>query len=587
MSKNFNFAAPSFVPFEPKPGGAKKPVAGKSKGGPAKKPKAMNTPQRNNHRNRQRPQPEDSQTNSEKRDIEEELASLAPRKGKVNISHLLEFSPPSGHSGAAQNAARHSQGHSHSHPRRKTATREFDKDAYANANFSFVVKPGEYDPDHVDMSRVIRVLVPQASDCLICLCEPTAPRMLGCGHVMCLPCLKRFNTQAKECPLCLETVSNSQVKPVLFGGASNERNLKAGDTREWTLLGRDIRDVYAAPAFSEAHQSTVPSVDSPYASYSRLQIGSTQWALDVYQRELEAIFDMRKQDEFLFGDDGRFADQAVEDIMQQMELEEHRDDSPSSEVSDSHDSLPFDLELESPPAAGGLSAPPKDFFFYSIQPNYFLAPLDIKVLKHVFGHYSMFPPSIKPRVEFVEHASVTIDLRKRSKYLSNLPIGAEIGFVECDWRHVLPKDKLAPFAEELKQRFRRHKNQERRDDRNKRMAEEREHVEFDTYVEQRGFSSPPLGASAPFGSSPLSSLDPVLGEARTSAGETPSPAPSNSSKKTVWGKAVNWTADPVAPHDSEENGWGDIAKALEEAETESGTRKKGKKKLVLLSRNAF
>lgn len=572
MSKNFNFAAPSFVPTEPKPVGK---TASKSKGGPPKKPKAINTPQRNNHRNRQRPVLDDKKDDA-KRDIEEELASLAPRKGKVNISHLLEFSPPS----ASRQASNNSANHSSPHPRRKAAVKEFDKDAYANANFSFVVKPGEFsNPDHVDMSRVVRVLVPQASDCLICLCEPTAPRMLGCGHVMCLACLKRFNTQSKECPLCLETVNNSQVKPVIFGGAEDARPvLKTGDTREFTLLGRDLHDVFAAPVTAtNVTQGTIPSVESPYASYSRLRIGTAHWAREMYQRELEAIFDMRKQDEFMFGDDGFFADQAVEDIMEKMELE--TGDEPADL------SLPFDLELESPPTVGGLSSNPKEFYFYAIRPNYFLAALDIKVLKHVFGHYSMFPPSIKPRIEHVEHTSVTIDLRKRSKYLANLPVGAEIGFVECDWRQVLPKDKLAPFADELRQRFRRHKNQERRDDRNKRMAEQREHVEFDTYIEQRGFSSPPLGASAPFGSSPISSLDPVLGQATpTSAGDTPSPS---GNKKTVWGKAVNWTSDPVAPHDSEENGWGDIAKALEAAEAESGTRKKGKKKLVLVSRNAF
>lgn len=585
MSKNFNFAAPSFVPTEPKPSANKKPAASKSKGGPPKKPKAINTPQRNNHRNRQRPVPEDNNKDADaKRDLEEELASLAPRKGKVNISHLLEFSPPSASRQASNNhsAAGH---HSHSpHPRRKTAVKEFDKDAYANANFSFVVKPGEFsNPDHVDMSRVVRVLVPQTSDCLICLCEPTAPRMLGCGHIMCLACLKRFNTQSKECPLCLENVNNAHVKPVIFGGVDDERpTLKTGDTREWTLLGRDLHDVFAAPVTANVPQSSIPSVESPYASFSRLRIGTAHWAREMYQRELEAIFEMRKQDEFMFGDDGRFADQAVEDIMEKMELESGADEDAPADLS-----LPFDLELESPPTVGGLSSPPKEFYFYAIRPNYFLAPLDIKVLKHVFGHYSMFPPSIKPRIEHVEHTSVTIDLRKRSKYLANLPVGAEIGFVECDWRQVLPKDKLAPFAEELRQRFRRHKNQERRDDRNKRLAEERDHVEFDTYIEQRGFSSPPLGASAPFGSSPISSLDPVLGEsAPTSSGETPSPSGS-AQKKTVWGKAVNWTSDPVAPHDSEENGWGDIAKALEAAEAESGTRKKGKKKLVLVSRNAF
>ncbi|KAG5367157.1 putative RING finger protein [Yarrowia sp. B02] len=559
MSKNFNFAAPSFVPSEPKPA-QKTPKASKTRSGPPKKPKAINTPQRNNHRNRQRPE--------DKKDLEEELAALSPRKGKVNISHLLEFSPPTASRQAVQ-----SSNHSHSpHPRRKTPVKEFDKDAYTNANFSFVVKPGEFgNPDHVDMSRVVRVLVPQASDCLICLCEPTAPRMLGCGHIMCLACLKRFNTQSKECPLCLETVNNSHVKPVIFGSKEDAQPvLKTGETHEWTLLGRDLHDVFAAPANSSGVvQSSIPSVESPYASYSRLRLGTAHWAREMYQRELEAIFDMRKQDEFMFGDDGHFADQAVEDIMEKMELEEDPSD------------LPFDLELESPPSVGGLSAP-KEFYFYAIRPNYFLAPLDIKVLKHVFGHYSMFPPSIKPRIEHVEHSSVTVELRKRSKYLANLPVGAEIGFVECDWRQVLPKDKLAPFAEELRQRFRRHKNQERRDDRNKRLAEQRDHVEFDTYVEQRGFSSPPLGASAPFGSSPISSLDPVLGE--SSSGDTPSPS---GNKKTVWGKAVNWSSDPVAPHDSEENGWGDIAKALEAAEAESGTRKKGKKKLVLVSRNAF
>lgn len=104
----------------------------------------------------------------------------------------------------------------------------------------------------------------------------------------------------------------------------------------------------------------------------------------------------------------------------------------------------------------------------------FLHPLDIKILNAHFNGYASFPDSITVRVESFAEGSVNDDLRKRCKYLSHMPEGADVVFVEADLSGVVGTEGLRNFEGALKARRARRKEKGKKDDRAKARAEERE-----------------------------------------------------------------------------------------------------------------
>src|SRR5205823_4818461 len=78
------------------------------------------------------------------------------------------------------------------------------------------------------------------------------------------------------------------------------------------------------------------------------------------------------------------------------------------------------------------------YYFYQSLPHSYLSPLDIRILRTAFGSFSAFPSTVLPRVEnFSPGHLVDDDLRKRAKYLSHLPYGCEVAFLECDWTDIV------------------------------------------------------------------------------------------------------------------------------------------------------
>jgi hypothetical protein len=104
----------------------------------------------------------------------------------------------------------------------------------------------------------------------------------------------------------------------------------------------------------------------------------------------------------------------------------------------------------------------------------FLHPLDIKILLSHFNSYSAFPDTITVRVESQSESTVNDDLRKRCKYLSHLPEGTDVVFVETDLESVVGPDGLKNFERALTMRRSRRKEKDRKDDKARAKAEERE-----------------------------------------------------------------------------------------------------------------
>lgn len=140
------------------------------------------------------------------------------------------------------------------------------------------------------------------------------------------------------------------------------------------------------------------------------------------------------------------------------------------------------------------------YLFYqasSGQPIY-LNPLDIKILQSEYKNYSNFPENLKVKVSGSDEGSVNDELRKKHKYLSHLPMAADLVFVEVDWeamiqgeekirdeirsssestddqprfKPIISRNTLSQYENALRQRKNKRKDRSRREDKARSKAE--------------------------------------------------------------------------------------------------------------------
>lgn len=117
---------------------------------------------------------------------------------------------------------------------------------------------------------------------------------------------------------------------------------------------------------------------------------------------------------------------------------------------------------------------PSEYYFYQALRHYYLSPLDIRILREKFGPFASFPATIMPKVERVVPRVVDDDIRKRTKYLSHVPYGCEVNFLECDWTDIVPSEVLEKFKKEIETRRRRNEEKEAREEKARLQAEKEE-----------------------------------------------------------------------------------------------------------------
>lgn len=270
------------------------------------------------------------------------------------------------------------------------------------------------------------------------------------------------------------------------------------------------------------------------------------------------------------------------------------------------------------------------FFFYNALPNFYLSPLDIRILKAAFGPFSSFPSTILPRLEHISTGHIVDDdLRRRAKYLAHLPYGCEVSFLECDWTDVIAPAILSPFYADIDRRRKRHHEKEAREERNRVRAEKEEDDKRYAAARRKRPSTiekdfvetdfQPLAqvdatsAMSPSGSY-AASTSPPWGTNRThsSFATLGSPGTSPEAPRTVWGTAIIPANSPAAaatllenvvPDDGWLQGWerdlldNDDPVALVEANIAgegssrsgalaSSKQKKKNKKITLMTTNA-
>ena len=191
-----------------------------------------------------------------------------------------------------------------------------------------------------------------------------------------------------------------------------------------------------------------------------------------------------------------------------------------------------------------LQMPPSpSYYFYqsSLGANVFMHPLDIRILLAHFKSYSLFPSTISFTSSGFDTATINDELRKRCKYLSHLPAGTEVVFVEADLEEIVGSVGLHSFEQPLKARRSKRRERVKREDRAKSRWEKSEREKMPPGVEDREFAmalqrsnveSLPTWTDPPLSSSATSSHDPGLAMARAAGGIV---SPSTSPTLAQWG----------------------------------------------------
>ncbi len=447
--------------------------------------------------------------------LEEELyyAGLASKntKGKqIHIDHLLKFNSP----------PRPSTQHYHTNRRRNNYSNHIELKglSFINANYRFIVNPnGNYDqviadPDHVLSSTDIdRVIVPSGDTCPICLSdEPSAPRMAECGHIFCLACILRYFDSTshsdsdhkqngeinykkpknyKQCPLCTEIIpSVDSTFPVLINPYDPRFDTpKEGEEVILRLMERKHDSILALPTsihnnISNNKNKDIPFITDEIISYPRFLKSTNEFLVKEYQKEIKTIQDLAKNDALLYGEDSiAFSKDAIRLLKQEItqlkslknhyELNKILDDNSNKNNNDNNYYYYYETGFNTPT-------------------RYFLSPLDIKILKTTYGTYSNFPQIIHTKIIIIDH-QISCDefLKKKMKFLNHLPTGADISFLQCDWKNIIQNDIYETFKKDLFKRQSKANEKKLKEDIEKLKAEKEEEVKTRNFYNVDGVFS--------------------------------------------------------------------------------------------------
>ncbi|KAJ5317235.1 hypothetical protein PENANT_c045G00499 [Penicillium antarcticum] len=668
-------SSPAYHPSAPTDNSSqRRGSSGNFKAGPSSRnsPAPRNNQARKNQHNRQRkPRLLDDDEYNESA----AMKSTTSRKGQTSITHLMNFSlpPRPQYQPPPRNVRRYNSWGAGTVDKARYVHANYRFIVMPNQNFHAQAANADV---HLDWASVLQVLVSaqtQAASCPICLSTPVAPRMARCGHIFCLPCLIRYMHSSdddnpvpekrhrwKKCPICWDSIYISETRPVRwFRGQEGDLPIEGGDV-VLRLMKRGSGSTLALPRDgSETHGA---DQDIPWyhvaevADYARIMKGGEEYMTSQYESEVEDLRKQEIEDELLFGDENTWTRKAIGSIKDATEKlngignppevlpAKERSIAPAStcassvtststpatsdetdHISHAMDGVHLDTEPTSKSKDKGRrkekqssSGSEQPYYFYQALPQFYLSPLDIRILKAAFGEYAQFPATILPRVEHISTGHIVDDeLRKRVKYLGHLPQGCEVNFLECDWRDVVVPEILAQFRTETDRRRKRNREKEVREEKDRIRAEKKEDDERWASARRK---RPSIGASseAPFSARdfhPLpNNIDPPLFDAGASSASPPrassgfgalaSPSTSPPGSRTVWGTTAVASLSPslevqgVAPSDGWRQGWEDELFAQQESDLmaqtaiadsnpgpSTGGKKKKKNKITLMSTN--
>lgn len=549
------------------------------------------------------------------------------RKNQISINHLLEFllyrdlpeyqhqqHRPRRNSG---NNARNRRPRLHLHGMR-----------FINVNYKFVVdyrksyRTQQLDPNvPVDTDDILQILVPRGNACPICLSDDlVAPRMItSCGHILCLTCLlsllesevpihkkqesKVIVEKYRDCPLCGSIIRKHDVKPVQIDNVDERFEVpKINDEVVLTLMTRKSDKIIPLPSHLEYYGDAIDVF--PWASqqepslweYLRFFKGDLSYIVAMYEKEKKDILAAYELDKELYQDDGKFVKLALSNIDEDISKWSLKfsEDAPAPRIEERGNSSPVSHTL---------------YYYQSgfkSSTTYVLSPLDMKVLKSSYNqNYSQLPSSVIARVENIRFEELTAETATtKYKFLSHLPQGTSVGFMECNWKNneFITQETWESFKVDLEKRSKQSLKRLKTEEKNRRRAINQEEKRAREFIEREnnGTNYEYHGSSydhewmpsASFGSLTISDHRemPVL-----SSGNPQSSTSDHSSdeqhamQKTVWGTHIpkseiknideeegqDWDAEEMIRRAREE---------MEKSEAEKGPgKKKKKKKIILLS----
>ncbi|TQS36578.1 hypothetical protein Golomagni_02966 [Golovinomyces magnicellulatus] len=588
------------------------------------------------------------------------LRHQTSRRGQISITHLMNFTLPPLQQDHRNAFSRERKSHSN-----RCGHILKDRARYIHANYRFIVKPdGDYklqmtDTDQsLDWNDILQILVSavsQSSSCPICLSHPVAPRMVRCGHIMCLSCLIRFmhsddqgNTMPqkkscwKNCPICWDNINLSERKPVRWFTGKEKPPAQEGQEVALRLISRQPGTVLALPRENSLVLDKLENIPwySPgdVANYARIMKGGEEYMLEQYNIEIDDLKCLEKEDELMFCEKPEWTRKALIDIYESKKkikgtgdphpacknfiestLEVHLNPILDDKINAQAPSLvqgpetPLDVksvknenpDLKKHYLNNGQNNLTKPYFFYQSLPNYYLSPLDIRILKSAYGSFELFPSKLNPCVERVSSGHIIdSESRKRMKYLSHLPQGCEVKFLECNWNGVVAPEIISQFSREIEKRRKRNSEKETREELDRlRAVEAEENLQWASAKSRNNFwpkdlseeASHSLATSSNFPSSGSNQPDHcILSQSTDFTGP-----------RTVWGTAsIALESQEIPAHQSvphENDGWLQawetefqlenslISDAQEQSLKIVGGNRHGKKKakkITLMSTNA-
>ena len=445
----------------------------------------------------------------------------------------------------------------------------------------------------------------------------------------------------KKCPICFDSMYLTDMRPVRWFLGQETEAPQEGHDVVLRLVMRLAGRTLALPR--DGSESILRSEDIPWFNvaevmdYARIMKGGEDYMIESYDREMEELSSQEKEDELMFGDEGQWYKRAMRSVMEAKEkvrgignppIAPHKPqerkskrppinfyntpDGPSAphfypvhNATNSGESMSISSTEISTTFTQSSSSSPQghletDFspqrakhvttviqepaiYFYQALLHYYLSPLDVRILKAAFKEYSAFPSTILPRVERVSAGHIVDDeLRKRIRYLSHLPHGCEVGFLECDWTDTITPDVLEPFKTEIEYRRKRNMEKAAREEKERLRAEKEEDDKRWAAARRKRPSIPTKGKSVAeipfqpehsefyFGSASsvdlnTASFSPPWLSSQNRTGSAfaslASPSTSPVTTKTVWGTRIvappspQQEADHIAEDVPDNDGW--------------------------------
>ncbi|CAG8949914.1 hypothetical protein HYFRA_00004244 [Hymenoscyphus fraxineus] len=415
----------------------------------------------------------------------------------------------------------------------------------------------------------------------------------------------------KKCPICWDSVYISETRPVRWYTGQEGPALREGDDVVLRLVMRQPGSTLALPRDGADVLGKAEDVPWYFAAevmdYARIMKGCEDYMIEQFDNEIEELQRQETEDELMFGEEPLWTRKAVNAVKEAKEkVQGIGNPPPPKEPTEKKPKrLPIQFtSIEEAPemyfiqnslksgvdattSSPGMSTPgvtpnsqkavesndqkaipaaskPRSrtvseahhpdspYFFYQSLLHYYLAPLDIRILKSAFGNFASFPSTLLPRVERISTGNIMDDdLRKRTKYLSHLPYGCEVGFLECNWTDVVAPDILDQFKTEIEKRRKRNRDKENREEKDRVRAEKAEDEARWANARRKrptdyagNYSEDDFHPLAPSSFDPNNSSPPWPSRQGSSFATLASPSTSPNAPRTVWGTAMRAPASP-------------------------------------------